>query len=599
MESAVTLADDLSKMTELALEEELKLVNHLAVSSSVVSALEKVSTAGIEGASSELEALGAMLERIAEESGDAYEGIVALDQTGLVICDGAGGSTTGIELGDRAYFKAAKQGRATVSDAVKSKLTGNVIAPVCSPVLSSSGKFLGAVSYVTDIDFIASRITSTIIGETGYAFMVNQDAVVIAHPNAELVLDFNISELDGMKGIAARMVAGEAGVESYNYQGMEKISGFAPVTVTGWSICTTQPTDEFMASVYTMRNLTLMVGIIFLAATVLLVFFFVRGISGPINRIIQKLDEGADQVAEASGEISSAGQSLAEGASEQAAAIEETSSSLEEMAAMTKQNADNASTADGLMKDTNRVVRQANDSMAELIVSMKDISTSSEETSKIIKTIDEIAFQTNLLALNAAVEAARAGEAGAGFAVVADEVRNLAMRAAEAAKNTAVLIEDTVGKVTHGSDIVNRANEAFGQVAENASKVEGLVAELSEASKEQAQGIGQINDAVAEMDKVVQQNAANAEESASAGEEMNAQAVQMKSMVDDLVVLIRGGQSSQSNPCHIVQKAPPVRKTPVQNKPVVPKITSGSKVKEVRPEDMIPLCIDDEDFASF
>jgi methyl-accepting chemotaxis protein len=168
---------------------------------------------------------------------------------------------------------------------------------------------------------------------------------------------------------------------------------------------------------------------------ILIAFFLTRSIVKPINRIIAGLNDGSEQISSASSQVSGASQQLAQGASEQAAALEETSSSLEEMASMTRQNADNANEANLLINDTGRVVEQANDSMTELTGSMKDISAASDETAKIIKTIDEIAFQTNLLALNAAVEAARAGEAGAGFAVVADEVRNLAMRAADAAKN--------------------------------------------------------------------------------------------------------------------------------------------------------------------
>jgi methyl-accepting chemotaxis protein len=597
-ESAVTVADDLSKMTQLALAEEVKAVKHLSVSSSVVAALAKASEVGSDDASEELNALGEMLRRIREESDGAYEGVVALDVNGVVIADWAG--NTGIDLGERGYFKAAKAGRASVSNVVRSKSTGKAIAPVCAPVMSSSGEFLGAVAFVTDIDFIASIITSVQIGESGYAFMVDQDGVVIAHQNEELVLNAALGDQAGMKALMSRVLAGETGVESYTYQGMEKISGFGQVSLTGWSIITTQPTKEFLAPVYHLRNLTLIIGIVFLVITVLIVFIFVRGISIPINRIIQHLDEGADQVAEASGEIANAGQSLASGASEQAAAIEETSSSLEEMSAMTKQNADNANMANGLMNETNKVVKETNDSMAELTQSMKEISAASEETSKIIKTIDEIAFQTNLLALNAAVEAARAGEAGAGFAVVADEVRNLAMRAAEAAKNTAKLIEDTVGKITHGSEIVNKADENFGQVAENASKVEGLVAELSAASNEQAQGIGQINQAVAEMDKVVQMNAANAEESASAGEEMNAQAVQMKSMVDELVVLIQGGeQNGDIYRRQVAPKSDAARYEPRKKMPAFQRKAAPGRGKEVRPDAVIPMSVDDSDFDSF
>jgi methyl-accepting chemotaxis protein len=182
--------------------------------------------------------------------------------------------------------------------------------------------------------------------------------------------------------------------------------------------------------------------------------------------------------------------------------------------------------------------------MQNLTDSMGQIASASEETSKIIKTIDEIAFQTNLLALNAAVEAARAGEAGAGFAVVADEVRNLAMRAADAAKNTSELIESTVKKVEDGSALVTETNTAFSRVAEDVGKVGNLVSEISAASNEQSQGISQINQAVTEMDKVTQQNAASAEESASASEEMNAQAMQMKSNVDHLMVLVGGGNGN-------------------------------------------------------
>ena len=267
----------------------------------------------------------------------------------------------------------------------------------------------------------------------------------------------------------------------------------------------------------------------------------------PVARIAGGLDRSAEQVAAAAGQVAASSQVLASGTSEQAASVEETSSSLEEMASMTKQNADNARQADQLVKEAKEVVGHANASMGELNQSMQAISTASHEMSKIIKTIDEIAFQTNLLALNAAVEAARAGEAGAGFAVVADEVRNLAMRAAEAARNTAGLIEGTVTKVKFGTDLVTRTNEAFGSVSASVEKVSGLVGEIAAASHEQSQGIEQVNKAVSEMDKVIQQNAATAEESSGASHELTSQAEDMKGMVKELATLV-GAKTGRKRP---------------------------------------------------
>ncbi len=333
-------------------------------------------------------------------------------------------------------------------------------------------------------------------------------------------------------------------------------------------------------------------------------------ITRPVQRIITGLGEGAEQVTAASGQVAGASQQLAEGSSEQAAALEETSSSLEEMASMTKANADNANQANSLMADAGRVVERANQSMAGMTNSMKEISAASDETAKIIKTIDEIAFQTNLLALNAAVEAARAGEAGAGFAVVADEVRNLAMRAAEAAKNTATLIEGTVTKVKDGSELVHKTAEDFTEVAASTTRVKDLVAEIAAASNEQAQGVDQISRAINEMDKVVQANAANAEESASASEELSAQAEQMKGVVGELVALVNGdsGNGRQMGGLQSDRRLPGGR----GGRPALPqtgaaggesrglsarRALKSGPARVVAPAQVIPF--DDEDFKNF
>jgi methyl-accepting chemotaxis protein len=234
-----------------------------------------------------------------------------------------------------------------------------------------------------------------------------------------------------------------------------------------------------------------------------------------IGELAESVNVMRKKMGEAVGQSMAISSVLSDSSSQQAASIEETSASLDEMASMTRRNADNTSEANNLMAAVREAIEKSNKAMTELTRSMTDIARASEETQKIIKNIDEVAFQTNLLALNAAVEAARAGEAGAGFAVVADEVRNLALRATDSAKNTANLIQDIVNKVRGGEKLVSVTNDAFGSVITSAKKVQELMEEIAAASKEQSDGIHQINSAVAEMNRVTQQNAANAEELAS------------------------------------------------------------------------------------
>jgi len=221
------------------------------------------------------------------------------------------------------------------------------------------------------------------------------------------------------------------------------------------------------------------------------------------------------KMGEAVGQSASTAQTLSDAASKQASSLEETSSSIEEMASMIRQSAGNAAQTNKLMSASQEVIRKADSSVAQLNDSMKEITAASEQTQKIVKTIDEIAFQTNLLALNAAVEAARAGEAGAVFAVVAGEVRNLALRAAEAARNSSGMMEDIVAKVKNGEKLVTVTYNAFQQVTESSEKVVHLMGEIAKATQEQSQGIDQINRAVLEMNQVTQENAASSEELAA------------------------------------------------------------------------------------
>ncbi len=323
------------------------------------------------------------------------------------------------------------------------------------------------------------------------------------------------------------------------------------------------------------------------------IFLLRRWITKPVGKIAVGLNDVSDKVDAASSQFSSASHSLARGSSEQAASLEETSTTLEEMSAMIKQNSEYAREADRLMQASNQIIGKANGSMKELTASMAEISKSSEETSKIIRTIDEIAFQTNLPALNAAVEAARAGEAGAGFAVVAEEVRNLAIRAADAAKSTAGLIEGTVKRINGGSEYVDRTSEAFSEVTKSSTKVGELVSGIATASNEQSRGIDQVSTAVSEMDKVTQQNAVNSGESASRAEDMSVQAEEMKNMVDDLVMMVAGasGQKNGSGKTESDQE----RDNSESIQPVANQ--NENSLHDINPEQVIPLA--DGEFKDF
>jgi methyl-accepting chemotaxis protein len=276
------------------------------------------------------------------------------------------------------------------------------------------------------------------------------------------------------------------------------------------------------------------------------VLFVVRHISSTLHSLAIELEQGAVQVAGAASQVSSSSQALAQGASEQAASLEETSATTEEINSMTRKNAENSKVAADVTGQVGDRVSAANHTLDEMIVSMTEINTSSDKISRIIKVIDEIAFQTNILALNAAVEAARAGEAGMGFAVVADEVRNLAQRCAQAAKDTAALIEESITKSNAGKSKLDQVADAIRSITDSATKVRTLVDEVNLGSQEQARGIEQVSKAVVQIEQVTQRTAASAEESASAGEELTAQSETLRQLVGQLNEMVGAGSESRT-----------------------------------------------------
>jgi methyl-accepting chemotaxis protein len=344
-------------------------------------------------------------------------------------------------------------------------------------------------------------------------------------------------------------------------------------------------------------------------------YYITKSVAGPIAHSVKGLSGAIYKVSAGSAQVSNAAQLLADGSSSQASSLEETSSSLEELDSMTKQNADNANQARAMMQEAKQIVEKVNRHMDDMAKAIMEITKSSEETGKIIKTIDEIAFQTNLLALNAAVEAARAGEAGAGFAVVADEVRNLAMRSAEAAKNTSDLIENTIRAVQNGNELTKSTQDAFKDNIAISGKISHLVDEIATASQEQAHGISQINRAVSEMDKIVQQSAANAEESASASAEMKSEVGHLESSIHELMGVV-GNEAASFATTHPARSFSPASKpSTLRDSKMINEgrkaLAASTQTKEVKKKEMPPpvakkaarpdqvIPFDDSDFKDF
>ncbi len=500
------------------------------------------------------ERLSHILERLAANNGH-YDTIYFVDTNGNgvvgVSFDGSATVLTSEEaaqfqVGDRAWFQEAIRGEDVFSQPLVSRATGNRVSNVVIPV-RNNGQIIGVVRAAVRLDILTETLADIQLAEGTELYIINRDGEAVtsaqslqgAGESISTRAAENISRETSGHGRYAN-AAGQSVIGSYNY-----------IPLLGWGMITEANESIALAEVRTVLWQIIMVSaFILLAAGFIIVLLVKTSITKPLQAAIDSLSAASEQVSSASTEVSSSSQTLAEGSSEQAASLEQTSSSLEQIAAQTKQNSANANQANRSVKDSSQIVGKGVDSMKRMSSAINEIMESSNETSKIVKTIDEIAFQTNLLALNAAVEAARAGEAGKGFAVVAEEVRNLAQRSAEAAQNTSTLIEKSQENAKNGVAVADEVALQLKSINESTDAIETLISEIAAASSEQTEGINQVSIAMSEMDKVVQSNAANSEETASASEELSSLGAELERMVDGLRVIIGGNMNSKGSLDH-------------------------------------------------
>lgn len=538
----------------------------------------------------------ARLCRNSYESDPFFDAIVVTGPTGRIAASWPDGDKMGTDLSNSRYVSFFLDGgrEAHIEPAgIKSPFTGLPVLPLSAPIMVN-GEFRGVfIAYIDLKKFSDLYIQTQKYGVEGYPYIMDMEGTLWSHKELA-IMETNVIQHQ----FSQDMVADPDGSGSVHYLWSDgwKYAFYDKLEVVPWIMVASIYDRDLLGLANNLTIQLVVISAVSLAIMVLILwltvhFFVVR----PITRISNSLTLGAENLESASYQISSSSQELSSFSSEQASSVEEISSSLEEIQSVVELNTGNINQSELMMKETSEGSAAVSDRMAELKEALAEINLNSKQIVRVIKVIEDIAFQTNILALNAAVEAARAGDAGRGFAVVADQVKNLAQKSAEAASESALLIEKAIDSVNKGESLGEKVMDIQLQSAEKAHKVATLLDEVNRSSQEQMRGINQITQAVVQTNQGVQQAAASSEETAAASEELLSQAEELNTVVDELSLIVKGKVETRK------QNAPSNGKGKRSELEVKPRLLTESPERKessgpVSPKTVIPL---DDEFSEF
>lgn len=572
-DNAAMQAQKLARILESTLDAQLKTAIAYATDTSIRQVGQKVKELGVEGATADITILRQQIKTKFKQMDSNYLGIYVTDDKGYMYTGelANGNEYKGINLAERDYFQEAKKtGKATASDIVISNTTGETIYVLCAPILSDAGDFLGVVGISIKAQQLLSNVSTVKVGNTGYAFMCNQDGIVIAHPKKEFEMKLDFKTVAGMEDITKQMVAGGEGSRRYVFQDVPKIAGYAPVPIKKWSICVTQNESEFLAAAHSIRNSILTTTLITLVSVCVLLLFFTRSITVPLKRAVEGLqdiaqgegdltmrlqvtskdeigelaqwfntfieklqgivgqiaknthsiDTSSNDLSQVATDLSTSSEDSSQRANNVATAAEEMTANLNNVAAAMEQSTINTSMVASAAEEMTATISEiANNAQRAHSVSlaaveqarstslkMAELGKAAQAISTVTEAITEISEQTNLLALNATIEAARAGEAGKGFAVVANEIKELAKQTAAATQNIKKQIEEVQKTTSITVQEINEITEVINNINEIVGDISTSVGEQSAATQEIADNIAQASLGMGEVNENVSQS---------------------------------------------------------------------------------------------